>query len=134
MNSVSRRNVIAGTAAAAALVPAAAGAQQAAQTPQPSRAPNTGGTDPGPRDLSRTRQNPDMLNPPSTDHGTLPNLRFSYADAHVRQESGGWTRQVTVREPACAPVPEQSSHGLSLRISISFSTPEEASSSVICRS
>ncbi|MDT8262721.1 cupin domain-containing protein, partial [Roseomonas sp. DSM 102946] len=39
-----------------------------------------------------------MLNPPSTDHGTLPNLRFSYADAHVRQESGGWTRQVTVRE------------------------------------
>lgn len=102
MNSVSRRNVIAGTAAAAALVPAAASAQQAAQqttqTPQPSRAPGTGGTDPGPRDMSRTRQNPDMLNPPSTDHGTLPNLRFSYADAHVRQESGGWTRQVTVRE------------------------------------
>ena len=39
-----------------------------------------------------------MLNPPSTDHGTLPNLRFSFADAHVRQESGGWTRQVTERE------------------------------------
>ena len=35
---------------------------------------------------------------PSTDHGTLPNLRFSFADAHVRQESGGWTRQITVRE------------------------------------
>ncbi|GEM_PF-1253377 len=33
-----------------------------------------------------------------TDHGTLPNLRFSYADSHVRQESGGWARQVTVRE------------------------------------
>jgi oxalate decarboxylase len=46
----------------------------------------------------RDRQNPSMLNPPSTDHGTLPNLRFSFADAHVRQESGGWTRQVTERE------------------------------------
>ena len=33
-----------------------------------------------------------------TDHGTLPNLRFSFSDSHVRQETGGWTRQVTVRE------------------------------------
>ena len=39
-----------------------------------------------------------MLNPPSTDSGTTPNLRFSFADAHVRQSSGGWTRQVTARE------------------------------------
>jgi oxalate decarboxylase len=39
-----------------------------------------------------------MLNPPPTDHGTLPNLRFSFSDSHVRQESGGWTRQVTERE------------------------------------
>jgi oxalate decarboxylase len=36
--------------------------------------------------------------PPSTDHGTLPNLRFSFADAHMRLETGGWTRQVTSRE------------------------------------
>lgn len=35
---------------------------------------------------------------PSTDHGTLPNLRFSFSDAHVRMETGGWTRQVIVRE------------------------------------
>jgi oxalate decarboxylase/phosphoglucose isomerase-like protein (cupin superfamily) len=48
--------------------------------------------------LVRDRQNPDLLVPPSTDHGTLPNLRFSFADAHVRQETGGWTRQITVRE------------------------------------
>jgi oxalate decarboxylase len=39
-----------------------------------------------------------MLNPPSTDQGTLPNLRFSFADAHTRQTDGGWTRQVTQRE------------------------------------
>ena len=48
--------------------------------------------------MSREAQNPDLLNPPATDSGTLPNLRFSFADAHVRQSSGGWTRQVTARE------------------------------------
>ena len=65
--------------------------------PQPQR-PGRGGTDPGPRNLAREAQNPDILVPPSTDHGTLPNLRFSFSDSHVRLESGGWTRQVTVRE------------------------------------
>src|ERR1700692_2469549 len=60
--------------------------------------PGRGGTDPGPRNLARDRQNPDLLLPPSTDQGTLPNLRFSFADAHTRLTSGGWTRQVTVRE------------------------------------
>src|SRR5690348_5757138 len=36
--------------------------------------------------------------PPQTDHGSLPNLRFSFADAHRRIEPGGWAREVTVRE------------------------------------
>jgi oxalate decarboxylase len=57
-----------------------------------------GGTDPGPRDSVRDRENPDLLTPPSTDHGVLPNLRFSFADAHTRMERGGWTREITVRE------------------------------------
>lgn len=35
---------------------------------------------------------------PRTDHGTMPNLRFSFSDAHVRLEDGGWTREVTQRE------------------------------------
>jgi oxalate decarboxylase len=74
-----------------------ASAQPGEPIPQPQR-PGHGGTDPGPRNLMRYRQNPDLLVPPSTDHGTLPNLRFSFSDAHMRQESGGWTRQVTVRE------------------------------------
>ena len=65
--------------------------------PQPQR-PGHGGTDPGPRNLMRDQQNPDMLVPPSTDHGSLPNLRFSFSDAHMRLEPGGWTRQVTQRE------------------------------------
>ncbi len=78
----------------------AASAAAQAQTdgrPQPHR-PGRGGTDPGPRNLDRDRQNPDLLAPPPTDRGTLPNLRFSFADAHTRLESGGWTRQITVRE------------------------------------
>jgi oxalate decarboxylase len=96
MSLISRRNVIA-TAAGTVLTAAAANAQTANSIPQPQR-PGHGGTDPGPRNLTRDRENPDLLVPPSTDHGTLPNLRFSFSDAHVRQESGGWTRQVTVRE------------------------------------
>jgi oxalate decarboxylase len=75
----------------------AAGAQTGEPIPQPQR-PGHGGTDPGPRNLGRDRQNPDLLVPPATDHGTLPNLRFSFSDSHMRLESGGWTRQVTVRE------------------------------------
>jgi oxalate decarboxylase len=40
--------------------------------------------------------------PPPTDAGELPNLKFSFADAHTRVTAGGWTRQVTVRELAVA--------------------------------
>ena len=92
---VSRRNMLSVAAAGGVLTAAAASAQTAA--PQPER-PGRGGTEPGPRNLERDRQNPDMLVPPSTDHGTLPNLRFSFSDAHMRLETGGWTRQATARE------------------------------------
>jgi oxalate decarboxylase len=97
MSPMSRRSII--TTAAGGLLTAttAAMAQTGEETPQPQRAGH-GGSDPGPRNLMRDRQNPDILVPPSTDHGTLPNLRFSFSDSHVRQESGGWTRQVTARE------------------------------------
>ena len=65
--------------------------------PQPIRG-NEGATDPGPRDYDRDRLNPDMSIPPKTDAGTVPNLKFSFSDAHRRLEEGGWTREVTVRE------------------------------------
>ncbi len=98
MNDLSRRSILAGSAAAAGFVTALSASAQPAGSIAPSRGPGIGGTDPGPQDPIRSRQNPDLLNPPKTDHGTLPNLRFSYADSHVRQESGGWTRQITERE------------------------------------
>ncbi|MBN9508910.1 MAG: oxalate decarboxylase family bicupin [Alphaproteobacteria bacterium] len=96
MNSASRRAMLAGSVGGLLTV-----ATAAAQTDQPApepRRPGAGGTDPGPRNITLERQNPDLYVPPSTDHGTLPNLRFSFADAHMRLESGGWTRQITVRE------------------------------------
>jgi oxalate decarboxylase len=64
---------------------------------QPKR-PRRGGTDPGPRNAPLDAQNPDLFIPPKTDAGILPNLRFSFADAHMRLERGGWTREITVRE------------------------------------
>jgi oxalate decarboxylase len=66
--------------------------------PQPIRKDGAGGTDWGPRDILRDLENPDLLVPPPTDYGTLPNMKFSFSDAHMRLEPGGWTREVTVRE------------------------------------
>jgi oxalate decarboxylase len=95
-NPMSRRTMMA-VAASGVLTATAAQAQTGQALPQPQR-PGHGGTDPGPRNMMLDQQNPDLLVPPSTDHGTLPNLRFSFSDAHMRQETGGWTRQVTTRE------------------------------------
>jgi len=52
----------------------------------------------GARNLAVEAQNPDLLNPPPTDHGTLPNLRYAFSEAHRRLEPGGWTREITTRE------------------------------------
>ncbi|CZT08669.1 probable oxalate decarboxylase [Rhynchosporium agropyri] len=52
----------------------------------------------GPWNWERSRQNADLVRPPSTDRGNMANMRWSFADSHVRMEEGGWTRQTTVRE------------------------------------
>jgi oxalate decarboxylase family bicupin protein len=52
----------------------------------------------GPRNRDREKQNPDLVRPPSTDHGTMENMRWSMADSHIRIEENGWTRQTTIRE------------------------------------
>lgn len=57
-----------------------------------------GATDAGPRNLEMDLQNPDVLIPPETDNGSLPNMKFPFAMAHNRLEDGGWAREVTVRE------------------------------------
>jgi oxalate decarboxylase len=52
----------------------------------------------GPSNPAREAQNPDLLVPPRVDHGTLPNLRWSFADSHMHLSPGGWGRQTTARE------------------------------------
>ncbi|RWR01369.1 oxalate decarboxylase [[Pantoea] beijingensis] len=97
MNPITRRNFMA--FAAGGTVALAAGKVHAHEKPiaQPWNG-QRGGTDPGPHNSLREKENPDIVNPPATDSGTLPNLRFSFSDSHVRKGSGGWTRQVTQRE------------------------------------
>ena len=70
---------------------------EANEIPQPVRG-KSGVDDPGPRNVLLDRQNPDILTPPATDAGTIPNLKFSFANAHNRLSEGGWARQVTARE------------------------------------
>ena len=80
-----------------AMLAAAAGLAAMGAAPEPQRG-NKGATDHGPRDAMRDAESPDLLMAPDTDHGTVPNLRFSFSDAHNRLQEGGWSREVTVRE------------------------------------
>jgi len=65
--------------------------------PQPIR-DGHGGTDTGPRNTQMDIQNPNILVPPKEDAGTLPNMKFSFSQAHMRLDEGGWAREVTQRE------------------------------------
>jgi oxalate decarboxylase len=93
MHLPSRRTLLAAAAALGAT--AAASAQKGSNEPVIG---NKGAPIMGPRNPEREQQNPDILRPPSTDHGSLPNLKFSFADAHVKMREGGWSREVTKRE------------------------------------
>jgi oxalate decarboxylase len=66
-------------------------------TPEPIRG-SEGGTIPGPINNPIDRENPDLLVPPSTDAGLLPNLKYSMSDAHMHLLDGGWSRQVNVQQ------------------------------------
>jgi oxalate decarboxylase len=52
----------------------------------------------GPRNIPLEMENPDLLASPYTDAGTIPNLKFSFAASRNRLGTGGWAREVTVRE------------------------------------
>src|ERR1700744_3153850 len=52
----------------------------------------------GPRNPALEAQNPSLMLPPETDAGTIPNLKFGYAQARNRVLSGGWGREITTRE------------------------------------
>ncbi len=70
---------------------------QPSDIPQPIRGKD-GFVDKDPRNVLLDQQNPNILVPPVTDNGTIPNLKFPFSMAHNRLQDGGWTRQVTQRE------------------------------------
>src|SRR5713101_8473455 len=74
-----------------------AGAGAANGLPQPIQ-DGLGATILGPHNVPLERENPDLLASPQTDAGTIPNLKFSFAAARNRLLTGGWSREVTVRE------------------------------------
>lgn len=62
-----------------------------------------GATIMGPTNLALEAQNPDILLPPVTDNGILPNLKWSFANSHMRLDEGGWARETTIRELPSSP-------------------------------
>jgi oxalate decarboxylase len=105
MSDIQRRDFLAGAALATATTMTLAGAGVgAAEPPAPGEPPpepvrgNEGAPILGPRNPSREAQSVDRLRPPPTDRGTLPTLRWSFADSHIKMRDGGWARQTTRRE------------------------------------
>jgi oxalate decarboxylase len=95
MTEISRRAII---AAGGAMMAAPAAAQSSGPAaPLPERG-GKGADILGPRNQPRAAEEPFTLAPPATDHGTMPNLKWSFSDSHMRLEEGGWARQTTTRE------------------------------------
>ena len=60
--------------------------------------------------------NPDLLASPYTDEGMSSNLKFSFAAARNRLLTGGWAREVTIRElPAATKRPSHAGAGREVR-------------------
>src|SRR5262245_55675175 len=101
MTDPQRRDLLTGAVAASTAAWAGAGTAAAGQAADPPVEPVVGKLGApmlGPRNPAREAQAVDRLRPPVTDHGTLPTLRWSFADSHVKMREGGWSRQTTARE------------------------------------
>jgi oxalate decarboxylase len=94
---MNRGRFLLGGAAAVAAVGGARLAHAGGGAPEPIRG-SDGATILGPQNVPLAQQNRDLLAPPSTDANNVPNLKFSFDDAHNRLLSGGWARQVTMQE------------------------------------
>jgi oxalate decarboxylase len=97
---VSRRKFLETSSAALAAI-AGLPAVAAAQESKPIRSTDhhlANESEPGPNNTTLDRQNPNSVWAPATDAGGQPPFKYSFSLAHKRLESGGWTRQVTVRD------------------------------------
>jgi oxalate decarboxylase len=101
MAEMNRRDLLAaGAVGALAATGVGVGASLAAaqdSVPQPVRGED-GAPVIGPRNEPVARENPDLIAPPATDAGSVPNLKFPFDAAHSRITTGGWAREVTARE------------------------------------
>ncbi|KDR78673.1 hypothetical protein GALMADRAFT_244166 [Galerina marginata CBS 339.88] len=64
-------------------------------SPQPVRG-SLGATLLGPTDDATVKENPDLLAPPTTDHGSLSNAKWPFSLSHNRLQTGGWARQENI--------------------------------------
>jgi len=55
-------------------------------------------SDPGPTNPEIDAQNSSSFEPPETDAGGVPPFKYPFSFSHKRLHSGGWSREVTVRE------------------------------------
>ncbi len=91
MEPLSRRHILATTAAGGLFTAAAAHAQGAS--------PNSASvTDPGPQNPALKNMNPSPFTPPPTDRGDMPTFKYPFAQAFNRRTEAGWARQVTVKD------------------------------------
>ena len=86
-------------AAAAVAVPIA-GAQQQTNVPRSPDHHLPNEQQVGPNNTAEDKLQPDSVWAPETDNGTMPPFKYSFDLAHKEIDTGGWTRQVTVRELA----------------------------------
>ncbi|HEX9591572.1 MAG TPA: oxalate decarboxylase family bicupin [Bradyrhizobium sp.] len=97
---ISRREVLAATAAGAVMSAATARAASFGNPDEPPQgainAKNPGSvTDPGPQNPAVVGQFPSAVSPPATDVGGMPMTWASFNNAPRRIQNGGWARQVT---------------------------------------
>jgi oxalate decarboxylase len=91
-----RRFLTASSAVLFTAITSDAAAQQLDDTRKARR--DQSATDPGPENKLVNQANPQLFNPPITDHGEVESFWNSFTLAHRRIQEGGWSRQVTVAD------------------------------------
>jgi len=103
MTDMSRRSILAGAAAGAVALGAAAAAKAAEfgnpDSPAEGRINSTpiANAEPGPQSATAKAVLPSFDNPPPTDVGGMPIPWASFNMAHKRIQNGGWAREVTTK-------------------------------------
>jgi oxalate decarboxylase len=102
LGAVTRRHFLSVSGAALAAVAAAAplAAQQQTNVPHSADHHLPNEQQAGPNNTVNDGLNPDSVWAPESDNGTMLPFKYSFDQSHKEIDSGGWTRQVTVRDLA----------------------------------